>query len=55
MVTAFEYYLTYDNIQFNGLFRYEVGSDGPKILLIWQLLRWTIIPLRKRDEIARRC
>jgi hypothetical protein len=45
VITAFEYYLTYDNIRFNGLFLYEVGSDGLKILLIWQLLRWIVIRL----------
>ncbi len=45
LITAFEYYLTYDNIQFNGLFVYEVLSDGLKILLIWQLLRWIVTRL----------
>jgi hypothetical protein len=45
LITAFEYYLTYDNIRFNGLSLYEVLSDGLKILLIWQLLRWIVTRL----------
>ncbi len=48
LITAFEYYLTYDNIQFNGLFLYEVLSDGLKILLIWQLLRWIVTQLDEK-------
>ena len=45
LITAFEYYLTYDHIQFNGLFLYEVTSDALKILLIWQLVRWLVVRL----------
>jgi hypothetical protein len=48
VITAFGYYLTYNNIQFNGWFIYELLSDAFKIYLIWQLVRWCVIALDKR-------
>ncbi len=53
VITAFEYYLTYDDIRFNGLFLYEVLSDALKILLIWQLLRWIVTRLDVRVPWAK--
>jgi hypothetical protein len=42
VITAFGYYLTYDNIHVNGWFFYEILSDALKIFLIWQVVRWCI-------------
>ncbi len=47
VITAFGYYLTYNNIEFNGWFVYETLSDAFKIFLIWQLVRWCVITLDK--------
>src|SRR4028119_401007 len=43
LITAFGYYLTYNNIQFNWLLIYELISDGFKIFIIWQVIRWLIV------------
>ena len=45
VITAFGYYLTYNNIKLNGWFFYEILSDAFKIFLIWQVVRWCIIRL----------
>ncbi len=47
VITAFAYYLTYNNIQFNAWFVYEVLSDAFKIFLIWQVVRIIITWLDK--------
>lgn len=39
LITAFGYYLTYNNIRFNATMAYELASDALKILLVWQVLR----------------
>lgn len=48
VITALEYYLTYDNIRLNWLFVYEFLSDYTKILLIWLLIRWVVMRLDRR-------
>ncbi|MDQ3289980.1 MAG: LytTR family transcriptional regulator, partial [Bacteroidota bacterium] len=47
VITAFAYYLTYDDIKFNGWFVYEVISDALKIFLVWQTVRTVITLLDK--------
>ncbi|QMU28639.1 LytR/AlgR family response regulator transcription factor [Adhaeribacter radiodurans] len=47
VITAFGYYLTYDDIQFNSWFVYEVLSDAVKIFLVWQMVRLIITQLDK--------
>ncbi|MDQ4139581.1 MAG: hypothetical protein M3142_03565, partial [Bacteroidota bacterium] len=48
VITAFAYYLTYDDIKFNGWFVYEVLSDAFKIFLVWQVVRTLIIQFDKK-------
>lgn len=48
VITAFEYYLTYNNIKLDWLFLYEFISDCLKILVVWLSLRATVIWLDKR-------
>ncbi len=48
VITAFEYYLTYNNIKLDWLFAYEFISDCLKILVVWLSLRATILWLDKR-------
>ncbi|PSR52764.1 hypothetical protein AHMF7605_04120 [Adhaeribacter arboris] len=47
VITAFAYYLTYDDIKLNRWFVYEVLSDAFKIFLVWQAVRAVIIRLDK--------
>ena len=48
VITAFGYYLTYDDTRFNAWLVYEVLSDAFKIFLVWQAVRWCIVQLDKR-------
>jgi hypothetical protein len=48
LITVFSYYLTYNNIQFNGLLVYELLSDALKIWIIWQVIRRVITELDKQ-------
>jgi DNA-binding LytR/AlgR family response regulator len=48
LITAFGYYLTYNNIQFNWMMAYEVVSDAFKILLVWQVARAVVVWLDRR-------
>jgi hypothetical protein len=47
LITAFAYYLTYDDIRFNGWFVYETLSDMAKVFLVWQVVRGCILWLDK--------
>ncbi|RDC63783.1 LytR/AlgR family response regulator transcription factor [Adhaeribacter pallidiroseus] len=47
VITAFAYYLTYDHVEFNGWFIYEILSDAFKIFLVWHVVRLVIVYLDK--------
>ncbi|QNF34478.1 LytTR family transcriptional regulator DNA-binding domain-containing protein [Adhaeribacter swui] len=46
-ITGFAYYLTYDHVEFNGWFIYEIFSDALKIFLVWQVVFYLITTLDK--------
>jgi hypothetical protein len=48
LITLFSYYLTYNNIQLNGLLVYELLSDALKVWIVWQVIRRVIIELDKQ-------
>lgn len=45
VITAFACYLTYDHVEFNGWFIYEILSDTLKIFLVWQVVSFIIASL----------
>jgi hypothetical protein len=48
LITAFGYYLTYNNIHLNWTTVSELGSDAVKIFLVWQVLRRVVVWLDGR-------
>ncbi|OUJ70371.1 LytR/AlgR family response regulator transcription factor [Hymenobacter crusticola] len=48
LITAFGYYLTYNNIHLNWMMAYELVSDACKIFLVWQVARQVVLALDKR-------